>query len=231
MKNLWDEVCKMCSCNSHGLSFKVWKAVLGFISLFYYEAIHHFKKETVCLSAFRSFLPSLLESSGVLWTLFYRLRQGGWSLFTWRHTALKRQGQTAREEWKQNPERQDVADDGSCKTVEERKIGWVMSKKKRPSIHHTGLFIVTFDVQLTLVCEDVMLPEWAPRRDFWLLCGVPLRGETYGRGDDASDVRETGDWLECWAETGRQSQCRWEVDRYNALLPIQSSYTNVNAEC
>lgn len=112
-----------------------------------------------------------------------------------------------------------------------RKIGWVMSKRKRPSIHHTGLFIVTFDVQLTLVCEDVMLPEWAPRRDFWLLCGVPLRGETYGRGDDASDVRETGDWLECWAETGRQSQCRWEVDRYNALLPIQSSYTNVNAEC
>lgn len=47
--------------------------------------------------------------------------------------------------------------------------------------------------RLTLVCEDVMLPECTPRMDFWLLCGVPLRGETYGRGDDASDVRETGD--------------------------------------
>ena len=48
-------------------------------------------------------------------------------------------------------------------------------------------------VALTLVCEDVMLPECTPRRDFWLLCGVPFRGETYGRGDDVSDVRETGD--------------------------------------
>lgn len=48
----------------------------------------------------------------------------------------------------------------------------------------------TKTVPLTLVWADAALPEW---RDFWLLCGVPLRGETYGRGDDASDVRETGD--------------------------------------
>lgn len=33
-------------------------------------------------------LPSLLESSGVLWTLLCALRKGDWSLFTWRHTAL-----------------------------------------------------------------------------------------------------------------------------------------------
>lgn len=48
----------------------------------------------------------------------------------------------------------------------------------------------TKTVPLTLVWADAALLEW---RDFWLLCGVPLRGETYGRGDDASDVRETGD--------------------------------------
>lgn len=42
-------------------------------------------------------------------------------------------------------------------------------------------------------------------RDFWLLCGVPLRGDTYGRGDEASDASETGDWLECWAEVEEQS--------------------------
>lgn len=46
---------------------------------------------------------------------------------------------------------------------------------------------------LTLVCEDAALLGCTPRRDFWLLCGVPFRGETYGRGDDASDVRDTGD--------------------------------------
>lgn len=60
-------------------------------------------------------------------------------------------------------------------------------------------------MQLTLVWEKVVVPGWRPSRDFWLLCGVPLRGETYGRGDEASDVRDTGDWLECWAETGTQS--------------------------
>lgn len=60
------------------------------------------------------------------------------------------------------------------------------------------------DLQLTRVCEKVLVPEWRPSSDFWLLCGVPLRGETYGRGDEASDVRDTGDWLECWAETGTE---------------------------
>lgn len=54
---------------------------------------------------------------------------------------------------------------------------------------------------LTLGGAAVVLPGW---RDFWLLCGVPLRGDTYGRGDDASDVSETGDWLECWAEIEKQ---------------------------
>ena len=42
-------------------------------------------------------LPSLLVISGVFWTLLYALRQGDGSLLTRRHTALKREGRTARE--------------------------------------------------------------------------------------------------------------------------------------
>lgn len=67
-----------------------------------------------------------------------------------------------------------------------------MSEGKYSSSLQTGLLLLLV-VRLTLVCEDVMLPGCTPKRDFWLLCGVPFRGDTYGRGDDASDVRETGD--------------------------------------
>lgn len=75
-----------------------------------------------------------------------------------------------------------------------RKNGWVTSRRRHSFIHQIVFSFVTFwFVRLTLVCEDVMLPGCRPSRDFWLLCGVPFRGETYGRGDDASDVRETGD--------------------------------------
>lgn len=38
------------------------------------------------------------------------------------------------------------------------------------------------------------------RRDFRgpeLLCGVLILGETYDLGDEASDVRDIGDWFDC----------------------------------
>lgn len=60
---------------------------------------------------FWKLLPSLLESSGVLRTLLCGLRQWGWSLFTWRHTALKMEERMAGEEntgMKQKPERKHV---------------------------------------------------------------------------------------------------------------------------
>lgn len=32
-----------------------------------------------------------------------------------------------------------------------------------------------------------------------LIWGVLILGDTYDRGDEASDVRDIGDWLDCWA--------------------------------
>lgn len=50
---------------------------------------------------------------------------------------------------------------------------------------------------LTLVCVDVMLAACMPRGGFWVFWGTPFRGERYGRGDDESVAKETGDGLEC----------------------------------
>lgn len=66
-------------------------------------------------------------------------------------------------------------------------------EEEPPLFFKADFCLSLLSVMLTLVCEDVILPGCTPIRDFWLLCGVPFRGETYGRGDDASDVRETGD--------------------------------------
>lgn len=35
-----------------------------------------------------------------------------------------------------------------------------------------------------------------------LVCGVLILGETYDLGDEASDVNDMGDWLDCWAVRG-----------------------------
>lgn len=32
-----------------------------------------------------------------------------------------------------------------------------------------------------------------------LVCGVLILGDTYDLGDEASDVKDIGDWLDCWA--------------------------------
>lgn len=44
-----------------------------------------------------------------------------------------------------------------------------------------------------------------------LVCGVLIRGETYDLGDDASDVNDMGDWLDCWAVRGN-------IIKYNLRL-------------
>lgn len=36
-------------------------------------------------------------------------------------------------------------------------------------------------------------------REAVLVCGVLILGDTYERGEEASDVRDIGDWLDCWA--------------------------------
>lgn len=43
-------------------------------------------------------------------------------------------------------------------------------------------------------------------REDVLVCGVLILGDTYDRGDEASDVRDIGDWLDCWAASQDTTQ-------------------------
>lgn len=124
-------------------------------------------------------------------------------------------------------DRKDVTGVDSHNNVERRarkRESW--GKGNTLPFFKSDLSFLALVLRLTLVCKDMLLPGCTPRRDFWLLCGVPFRGETYGRGDDASDVRETGDWLECWAETGRHRTNTVSLNEYqDSTLAVLSSWT------
>lgn len=50
-----------------------------------------------------------------------------------------------------------------------------------------------------LVWEETGVVLRGGLREAVLVCGVLILGDTYDRGEEASDVRDIGDWLDCWA--------------------------------
>lgn len=54
-------------------------------------------------------------------------------------------------------------------------------------------------IALILVCEETGVVLRGGLREAVLVCGVLILGDTYDRGEEASDVRDIGDWLDCWA--------------------------------
>lgn len=79
----------------------------------------------VCWRGFWWFLPSLLEGPGVLWTLLCGLRHEDWSLFTWRHIALKRRADG----------REDVEHEGSRKKMWGRERDWMSHEQGEALLH------------------------------------------------------------------------------------------------
>lgn len=71
----------------------------------------------------------------------------------------------------------------------------------------------------TLVWDETGVVLRGGFRGAVLVWGVLILGDTYDRGDEASDVRDIGDWLDCWATPRKRRETKRRKIKQLIFMP------------